>query len=245
MAIIPLKAWYLDGYEPLSEVIQRPQDLRLNRNSLLKSGLRADFLDDGAMVQGAAWFEAYLEGAEVLFYIEGSGGYAIANLDLLSQEIYFTKQDINARFDPVVLVSTAEPEGELVGALGEILEELNRRSRLPLTLKLAPRPVGVISPAHLRQIRKSLVWIADLTPEGRVDPLVSLELGYAIAQKRPGQILTVQTTDGPLPYHLPNPQTLIIPPGAATAALLTPWLETTLARFNLLSISRSERELAH
>jgi len=241
MAIIPLKAWYLDGYEPLSEVIQRPQDLRLNRNSLLKSGLRADFLDDGAMVQGAAWFQAYLEGAEVLFYIEGSGGYAIANLDLLSQEIYFTKQDINAVFDPVVLVSTAEPAGELVAALEEILGELNQRSRLPLVLKLAPRPTGVITPAHLRQIRKSLVWIADLT----VDPLVNLELGYAIAQKRPGQILTLQTSQDSLPYRVPHPQTLIIPPGANAVALLTPWLETTLSRFNLLSVSRSERELAH
>ena len=241
MAIIPLKAWYLDGYEPLSEVIQRPQDLRLNRNSLLKSGLRADFLDDGAMVQGAAWFQAYLEGAEVLFYIEGSGGYAIANLDLLSQEIYFTKQDINAVFDPVVLVSTTEKEGEWVAALGQILGDLNRRSRLPLTLKLAPRPLEMITPAHLRQIRKSLVWIADLT----ADPLVSLELGYAIAQKRPGQILTIQTSETPLPYRLPNAQTLIIPPGADPIALLTPWLETTLARFNLLSLGRSERELPH
>lgn len=240
MAIIPLKAWYLDGYEPLNEVIQRPQDLRLNRNSLLKSGLRADFLDDGAMVQGAAWFQAYLEGVEVLFYIEGSGGYAIANLDLLSQEIYFTKQDIHAVFDPVVLVSTAQEGGELVMALGQILGDLNRRSRLPLTLKLAPRPAGTITPAHLRQIRKSLLWIADLT----TDPLVSLELGYAIAQKRPGQILTIQTTDAPLPYRLPNPQSLIVPPGTDPVALLTPWLETTLGRLNLLSVGRSERELA-
>lgn len=43
MAIIALKAWYLQEYEPIKE-LKRPHDLRLSKNSLLKSGLRADFL---------------------------------------------------------------------------------------------------------------------------------------------------------------------------------------------------------
>ena len=46
MAIIALKAWYLDKYEPLQELEKRQHDLRLNKNSLLKSALRADFLED-------------------------------------------------------------------------------------------------------------------------------------------------------------------------------------------------------
>jgi len=37
-------------------------------------------------------FQRYLEGEIVEFYIEGSGGYAISNIDLISHEIYFTKQ---------------------------------------------------------------------------------------------------------------------------------------------------------
>ena len=32
------------------------------------------------------------------FYIEGSGGYTISNIDLVSHEIYFTKQDVMAHF---------------------------------------------------------------------------------------------------------------------------------------------------
>jgi hypothetical protein len=44
MAIIALKAWYLEQYEPVSELEKRPYDLRLSRNSLLKSGLRGRFL---------------------------------------------------------------------------------------------------------------------------------------------------------------------------------------------------------
>jgi len=46
MAIIALKAWYLSDYEPIRELESRPHDLRLAKNSLLKSALRADFLED-------------------------------------------------------------------------------------------------------------------------------------------------------------------------------------------------------
>jgi hypothetical protein len=91
MAIIAVRAWYLQEYEPLRELEKRPHDLRLSKNSLLKTGLRADFLDDREEVKRSVWFERYLEGDPVEFYIEGSGGYAVANIDLISQEIYFTK----------------------------------------------------------------------------------------------------------------------------------------------------------
>ncbi|AFZ43069.1 hypothetical protein PCC7418_0854 [Halothece sp. PCC 7418] len=33
MAIIALRAWYLQEYEPLREVMQRPHDLRLSTSS--------------------------------------------------------------------------------------------------------------------------------------------------------------------------------------------------------------------
>ena len=46
MTIIALKAWYLEQYEPIKEVVKRPYNLRLSRKSLLKTALRADFLDD-------------------------------------------------------------------------------------------------------------------------------------------------------------------------------------------------------
>ena len=53
MAIIALKAWYLEQYEPIKKVIQKPFTLRLSRNSLLKTGLRTDFLDDRQEVEGS------------------------------------------------------------------------------------------------------------------------------------------------------------------------------------------------
>ena len=50
MAIIAVKAWYLEAYEPIRELEKRPHDLRLSKSSLLKSGFRADFLDESSEV---------------------------------------------------------------------------------------------------------------------------------------------------------------------------------------------------
>src|SRR4028119_576155 len=105
MAIIALKAWYLQHYEPIKKLEKRPHDLRLSKNSLLKSGLRADFLEDSEQVKQSAWFQRYLEGEIVEFYIEGSGGYAISNIDLISHEIYFSKQAVMAQLEPVIFLS--------------------------------------------------------------------------------------------------------------------------------------------
>ena len=104
MAIIALKAWYLQDYEPLPELEKRLHDLRLSKNSLLKSGLRADFLEDSQEVKKSAWFQRYLEGEAVEFYVEGSGGYTISNIDLISHEIYFTKQTVMAQLEPTIFL---------------------------------------------------------------------------------------------------------------------------------------------
>jgi hypothetical protein len=246
MAIIALKAWYLDGYEPISEIVQRPHDLRLSRNSLLKSGLRADFLDDIEQVQQADWFQRYLEGAEVEFYIEGSGGYAIANIDLLSQEIYFTKQAINAVLDPVILlILNPDHDGPhlVTEAVQAYLDRHQARLRLPLRVEVLPRPAQgqslPLAPAHLRQIRNSLLLLVDLTPvpDRAVNPLVTLELGYAIATKRPSQLLTthISPTPAPLPFNLPTAQKLQVRDRTDLDQTLPAWLDQSLQRLNLFT----------
>ncbi|MGL4882788.1 MAG: hypothetical protein ACRC8K_17275, partial [Waterburya sp.] len=100
MAIIALKAWYLKQYEPIKQVLQKPCTLRLSRNSLLKMGLRADFLDDRLEVEVSDWFQLYLAGQTVEFYIQGSGSYIVSNIDLVSQEIYFTKCHSTSGLEP-------------------------------------------------------------------------------------------------------------------------------------------------
>jgi hypothetical protein len=255
MAIIVLKAWYLEEYEPIKEVIKRPHDLRLSRNSLLKSGLRADFLDDSHEVETSEWFSRYLEGETVEFYIEGSGGYAISNIDLISQEIYFTKREVSAWLEPAIFFSFQREYPDASEALREALTEaiatLNQRSRLPLTLKEAQRPLDSplrLSNTQLRQIRKSLLFVADTTPLAHLEteagrklllsPSVCVEIGYALQSKDSGQILLTQlerpTLAGELPFDLPQHQQLVFATVSELKQTLPPVLETLLQRFSLI-----------
>ena len=256
MAIIALKAWYLQHYEPIKELEKRSHDLRLSKNSLLKSGLRADFLDDSQDVKNSVWFKRYLEGETVEFYIEGSGGYAISNIDLISQEIYFTKLEVMAQLEPIIFLSFQSEYNAstdaLRNALSKTLETLNQRSRLPLTVEESRRPVGEpmrISSAQMRKIRKSLLFIADGTPVARIEaekspllipsPNVCVEIGYALTAKRTEQILLVQMErhdfPGRFPFDLPNYQQLLFQQPEELQRTLPSVLENLLQRYNLLS----------
>ena len=208
MAIIALKAWYLEQYEPIKQIVKQPCTLRLSRNSLLKTGLRADFLDDRLEVEGSDWFQLYLEGKIVEFYIQGSGSYVVANIDLVSQEIYFTKCSSISGLEPIIYYSPQrhyQPAYEAITeALNSTLDKLNQRSRIPLSLEVTPHspqsPLR-LSNSQFRRISKSLLLIGDVTPicqvDGEtqsslmVDSNVSVELGYGIQTKDNGQILLV------------------------------------------------------
>lgn len=256
MAIIALKAWYLQHYEPIKDLEKRPHDLRLSKNSLLKSGLRADFLDDSEDVRNSEWFRRYLEGETIEFYIEGSGGYAISNIDLISHEIYFTKQEVVAQLAPVIVLSsqTEYPASSnaLRDALTETLKTFNQRSRLPLTLEESRRPATEpirLGSTSMRKIRKSLLFIADGTPLARVDrkktplllpsPNVCVEMGYALTSKRTEQILLVQMErddlSGQFPFDLPNYQQLLFQKPDELQQTLPTVLQNLLQRFNILT----------
>lgn len=256
MAIIALKAWYLQKYEPVKELELRPHDLRLSKNSLLKSGLRADFLEDSEEVRSSAWFQSYLEGEVVEFYIEGSGGYTISNIDLISHEIYFTKQTVMALLEPTIFLSYqtefAAANQALREELNNTLEILNKRSRLPLTLveslRKSDSPVR-LNRRMMQNIRKSLLFVADSTPitsiPGREtnslipNPNVCVEMGFAIQSKRTEQILLAQMErpdlEGQFPFDLPKLQSLQFKDGKELNKILPKVIETQLQRFNLFS----------
>ena len=252
MAIVALKAWYVEQYEPIRKIIQRPHDLRLSRSSLLKSGLRADILDETEEIAASKWFQRYLEGETIEFYIEGSGGYAIANLDLKSHEIYLTKQEINAFLEPKIFFSYQQDDRESSELFREVLEEaiakINKTARIPLSLELPQRPRNApwrLSSGQLRQIRKSLLFIADGTaiattmredkPQLLLSSSVCVELGYALHSKRQGQILLVQMErlKGQFPFDLTHHQQLSCKTAEEVRQTLPPLLEVLLQRFNL------------
>ncbi|GAX41006.1 hypothetical protein NIES4075_19740 [Tolypothrix sp. NIES-4075] len=256
MSIIALRAWYIEDYEPIRELEKRPPDIRLSKKSLLKSGLRADFLEESDQVKQSIWFERYLEGENIEFYIEGSGGYCVANIDLISHEIYFTKQAILAQLEPTIFLcyqtEYAFSSNALRQGLQNSLEILNLRSRLPLTLVESYRPSDGsirLNRTMMRKIRKSLLFIADTTAIASIDgkeiaqlipsPNVCIEIGYAIQSKRSEQILLakMQRPDlaGEFTFDLPRSQILEWTDDIDLDKILSQAIETQLARFKLFS----------
>ncbi|MBD2491862.1 hypothetical protein [Aulosira sp. FACHB-615] len=254
MSIIALRAWYLQDYEPISQLEKRPADIRLSKKSLLRSALRADFLEDSDDVKKSVWFERYLEGENIEFYIEGSGGYCVANIDLISHEIYFTKQALLSQLDPTIFFCYQTEYSAASEALREglqkSLEILNVRSRLPLTLVESYRPSdGILrlNKAMMRKIRKSLLFIADTTAIASIDsqenqqlipsPNVCVEIGYAIQSKRSEQILLAHMQrpdlEGKIPFDLPTQQILQFKNSTELNKTLIKTLEVQLARFKL------------
>jgi hypothetical protein len=254
MAIIALKAWYIPEYEPLKDLEKRPHDLRLSKNSLLKSGLRADFLDDREAVKKSAWFQGYLEGDEVEFYIEGSGTYAISNIDLSSHEIYFTKVDVLSLLEPVIFFSYQQDYPEASELLREelklVLESVNRKSRVPISLKESHRMSDgavKLNSSQMRSIRQSLLYIADGTaivelpgepPQPIPNPKVCVEVGYAIQAKRTEQILIAQMErpeiSGHFPFELPTQNRLVFKNKTQLNKVLGKTIEAQLQRFNVI-----------
>jgi hypothetical protein len=256
MAIIALKAWYIDKYEPVTELEKRPQDLRLSKNSLLKSALRADFLEDSQEIKHSTWFQRYLAGETIEFYVEGSGGYIISNIDLISHEIYFTKQDVLAQLEPTIFLSRqpgdVESSESLQIILAEAIAQINQKSRVPLKLETSPQTTeGPLRLSNFvaRKIRKSLLFIADTTsiaeirdseqPQLIPSPLVCIELGSALQSKRVEQILLVQIQPedslAKLAFDLPTHQQLSCTTVEELPIVLPSVLESLLQRYNLFS----------
>lgn len=253
MAIIALKAWYLEQYEPVKQVIQQPCTLRLSRNSLLKTGLRADFLDDRLEVEGSDWFQLYLSGKTIEFYIQGSGTYIVSNIDLVSQEIYFTKRTSISGLEPIIYYSPQNgypaANEAISSALTTIIDDFSAQSRLPLRLEVTPRIPGSplrLSNSQLRKISQSLLLIVDVTPidlvsgsesELSVDSNVCVELGYGIQTKDNGQILLLSMERADLagvpPFDMVGYKQLSFRNKTQLTKSLPKLLKTLLQRYSL------------
>ena len=251
MAIIALRAWYIKQYEPLKQILEKPCDLRLSRNSLLKTGMRADFLNERVEVETTEWFTSHIEGATVEFYIEGSGYYIISNIDLVSQEIYWTKQQSLSGLEPIIYFSP-NPFGDReskIDILNDTIAAFNERSRIPLELEISPRPQDSplrISKSQFKKIRQSLLYIADSTPIATIEgehlllsSNVCVEIGYAIESKDNGQIMLLREEKddltGTLPFDVSGYKELIFKSEKDLQTNLPQLMETLLQRFALFT----------
>ena len=181
-------------------------------------------------------------------------GYCVANIDLISHEIYFTKQALLAQLEPTIFLCSQTEYPPASDALREelhkSLDSLNLRSRQTLTLVEAYRPRNApirLNRAMMRKIRRSLLFIADTTPIASISgkesnqlipsPNVCVEIGYAIESKRSEQILLAQMQhpdfEGEFPFDLPTQQIVQFQDSAELGKMLTGAIATQLARFKL------------
>ena len=178
----------------------------------------------------------------------------VSNIDLVSQEIYFTKCTSISGLEPTIYYSPQHHDELANSAITSVLEalvdKLASRSRIPLSLEVTPRSLESplrISNSQFRKISKSLLFLADVTPissisgekqpELLVDPNVCVELGYSIQTKDNGQILLLNRSRedlvGQMPFDVANYKQLSFGNAEELAKSLPKLMNTLLQRYSL------------
>ncbi|MBF2099261.1 MAG: hypothetical protein IGQ88_12935 [Gloeomargaritaceae cyanobacterium C42_A2020_066] len=186
------------------EIESRPADLRLQKKSLLKAGLRAFFVEDRDLIGQVPWFRAFLAGEEVRFYVQGSGVYHLANMGCVSQEVYLVRAPLPPVAPPSIFLCDQTDYLASSQTLGTLLTQaivqVKQVDSVNLRLQTLPRPAagGIRLDTELRRrIRQAPVVIADVTPvavlggQGLPSSSVCLAAGYALMAKAPHQVRLV------------------------------------------------------
>ncbi len=256
MAIIVLKAWYLESALSAAQVQHKPPDLRLSRTNLLKTGMRADLLDDLDEVMASRWYERYQEGELVEFYIEGSGAYSISNLDLISREMYFNKRNTLSLIEPVLFFcgqgQYPSASESIRATLSKLVDSINR-NRQPITPLLFEQSLPVedgitpIDAALIRKLKMAVLVVADVTPVAMLQepisqvipsPQVCVEVGYALRVRKPEEVLLVQMLrqdmTGRFPFEVEESQYLLVKDAKDLQTQLSTQVSRQLQRAKLI-----------
>lgn len=95
-----VKCWSISASVfDLDEIKQESHDMDLLK-SILKNGYRAYCINDREEVERSEWYRAYQIGERPVFYIDGSGVYNLANIDLTENELYFEKNKLPVGYEP-------------------------------------------------------------------------------------------------------------------------------------------------
>jgi hypothetical protein len=218
MQITRVKCWYVgDSIYDFAQVATQPQTLDLIKKSILKTAYRAYCLTDRLLIEKSSWYQLYLMSDSVIFYIEGSGLYKLANVDLVENEFYFEKSNQPAGYQPWIFYSWQSDYNSSRGHIREGIDQAittlnNRNPKSPLIVIESTRPedgAGNIVDAIKLNIDRSLMAVFDITNVSKVaveskeskaypNANVVFELGYALSRKRADQILMAKksrTTD--------------------------------------------------
>jgi hypothetical protein len=211
-----IKCWNINSSVlEVDAIIKKEHDINLVKKSILKNGYRAFFLNTREEVETSSWYHHYLQGDKIKFYIDGSGVYKLANIDLTEKELYFEKSNLPSGYKPWIFSSWQSDynpsRGHINQALSEAITSINssRKPRRPLELVESIRPedgAKDIVSAIKQNIDKSLIAVFDITNVAKVmnineEPNVDkyypnanviFEVSYALQRKSENQIILVK-----------------------------------------------------
>lgn len=212
MILTQIKCWHVgDALYDIEQVTARAPTLNLVKKSILKTGYRAYCLNARNEIETSTWYRSYLTNEKVNFYVEGSGIYKLANLDLVESEFYFEKSNLPAGYRPWIFYSWQSDHnpsrGHIKEAIQTAIETINaRHPKAPLELVESTRPedgASNIMGSIRANIDKSLLAVFDITNVAGIDASntaaksypnanVVFELGYALSRKNDDQVVIVK-----------------------------------------------------
>ncbi len=203
--MIRIKAYYLDKPLENKEDLENKDSFWFQKKSLLKGGLRGFLLESPENFSTKEWYNKILDKELVEFYIEKSGVYKLANLDLNEGELYFEKSESPVYLKKRIFVDISFDTYFQDGILKALIDKFqnNFTNQLEIgTIESFTKGKGSIKldDAILSNIRNALIFVADITPIAEKNVFsdkpkwiansnVMLELGYAIAVKDKSNII--------------------------------------------------------
>ena len=228
MKFTTINCWLLTSeIANIDTIRSNDKDMQIIKKTILKNGYRAFLLDNKDVVEAKEWYLDFLIGKEIRVYIDGSGVYKIANIDLSDNEIYFEKLNIPIGYKPWLFFSWQSDYKASRKIVREVLDEIckdindNFKPKQPIEILSPLREedgAGNIVDSLKKNIDLSLMVISDVTNVGQVtemqneqsaimknipNPNVVFELSYSFVRKKIDQIIIVKQKRKDL-----NPDTL-------------------------------------
>jgi Predicted nucleotide-binding protein containing TIR-like domain len=225
-----VKCWRLTtAVCDFDQIATQEPELQLVKKSILKNAYRAFCLNSREKIETSKWYKNFLEGDKILFYLDGSGLYKLANLDLVESEFYFEKHNQPVGYRPWIFFSWQSDynpsRSQIKEIITETLEEINQNRRPKSSLELVESTrqedgAEDITKAIKQNLDRCLIAIFDITNVADVatnennavksypNANVIFELSYALQRKQHNQIIIVKqerkdiaTTDVPFDFR--------------------------------------------
>ena len=192
------------------EVQKTPQSFSLIKKSILKNGYRGYAIEDRDVIEAQDWYEPFILGEEVRFYLDGSGVYRLANCDLTDNELYFERLLVPIGYKPWIFYSWQsdhkKSRDKIGDALKKAVEHINKNlgPRQQLEIVESTREedgAEDIGTAIKRNLDRCLFAVFDITNVSTVgsengkhypNANVVFEMSYALAKKRHDQVLLLK-----------------------------------------------------